>query len=407
MNDKLALHGGKRSIPQSILDRIPLWPPVFPNVPRLFNQVYRSRQWSFGGKNELAFAQAFAEYHTAEHGVFMVNGTVTLECALQALGVGPGDEVIIPALTWMATAMAVVYRGAVPVFVDIEPDTMCIDPAKVKKAVTKKNKAIIPVHLYGSMADMDAIMDLANQKGLAVIEDCAHAHGGVWAGKGVGSIGHIGSFSFQQSKTLTSGEGGACITNDEGLASKLHRLKHIGYDRQSAQGKASSGPPEGLICRNYRGTEFHALILLESLKHLRKQTEKRDANAKRLARLIRDIPGIKLQARGRRADLQGYYGLFFRFDPASFGGVELGRLIEVFSAEGLSLGKTYDPVYRHTLWNVPASMYRKADPCRTCEFICYQSALGLSHTWLLADEKTIDAVSETLHKVWRHRSELK
>lgn len=137
----------------------------------------------------------------------MSNGTVTIESALHALGIGPGDEVIVPALTWIATAMAVHYVGATPVFADIEADTWCIDPAKIESAITPATKAVIPVHLYGSMADMEKIMDIADKNNLHVIEDCAHAQGGVWDGKGLGSIGVVVSFSFQESKTLSSGEG--------------------------------------------------------------------------------------------------------------------------------------------------------------------------------------------------------
>ncbi len=406
MQNKLAIHGGTRSISQSILNRLPAWPPIYPEVPDLLKQVYNSRRWSFNESYEQQFCTAFAHHHSTGFGVFMVNGTVTLECALAALGVGPGDEVIIPALTWMATAMSAVYLGAKPVFVDIEPDTMCLDPRKLQSAITKKTKAIIPVHIYGSMADMEAILDIANKQGIPVIEDCAHAHGGMWAGRGVGSHGAVGSFSFQQSKTLTSGEGGICITNDGGLAAKIYRLKHIGYDFMSGQGKAASSPPEGLVCHNYRGTEFQTAILLESLKHLQEQTELRDANAKYLGKLISDIPGIKIQARGRLADLQGYYIFFFLFDLAKWNNISLPRLMEIFGAEGLGLMGTYGPVYSHTLWNIPAAGYRKADACTTCETVCKERAAGLFHNWLLADKETMEAIAGTIRKVWKHRKEL-
>jgi L-glutamine:2-deoxy-scyllo-inosose/3-amino-2,3-dideoxy-scyllo-inosose aminotransferase len=407
MQNKLAIHGGTRTISQSILNRLPAWPPVFPEVPDGLKQVYNSRRWSFNESIEQRFCTAFAQHHSAGFGVFMVNGTVTLECALAALGVGSGDEVIIPALTWMATAMSAVYLGAKPVFVDIEPDTMCLDPVKLKAAITKKTKAIIPVHLYGSMADMEAILDIANKHGIPVIEDCAHAHGGMWAGRGVGSLGAVGSFSFQQSKTLSSGEGGMCITSNGDLAAKMYRLKHIGYDFMSGQGKAASSPPEGLVCHNYRGTEFQAVILLESLKHLQEQTELRDANAKYLGKLIGDIPGIEIQARGRLADLQGYYIMFFLFDLAKWNNISLNRLMEIFGAEGLGLMGTYGPVYSHALWNIPASGYRKADACSTCETLCKERAAGLFHNWLLADKETIEAVAGTIRKVWKNRKELK
>jgi dTDP-4-amino-4,6-dideoxygalactose transaminase len=303
--------------------------------------------------------------------------------------------------------MAAVYLGAKPVFVDIQADTICIDPEKIEKAITPKTKAIIPVHLYGSMADMDAIMAISKKHGIPVIEDCAHAHGGVWNGKALGSIGAVGSFSFQQSKTLSSGEGGICITSEEDLYSKLYRLKHIGYDFVSEKGKAASSPPAGLVCHNYRGTEFESVILLESLKRLEQQTKIRDENAIYLTGLLKDHPGFKVQKRGRRADLQGYYALGITFDPAQFNHVNIWQMSAILGAEGLGHAyPTYGPVYKHMLWSMPESAYRKADDCRVCEAVC-DSTLVLMHQWLLTDKKMMEAVGTTLRKVWDNRSDIK
>ena len=162
------------------------------------------------------------------YAVCAANGTVTLQLALEALGIGFGDEVILPGLTWQATAATVIDVNAVPIIVDVCEDTWCIDPMEIEKAITPKTKAIIPVHLYGSFADMDAIMDIAENHNLHVIEDCAHKHGGEWNGKKAGSIGHIGSFSFQLSKHLTAGEGGTLTTNNPDLAEKLDALRNCG-----------------------------------------------------------------------------------------------------------------------------------------------------------------------------------
>ncbi len=246
----------------------PAWPQVSEETGERLKALYLSRQWSFNSPAEQAFARDFAAAHDAPHGIFMANGTVTLECALAALNIQPGDEVIIPALTWLATAMAVHYRGAVPVFVDVEPTTLCLDPANIEMAITPRTRAIIPVHLYASMADMDAILAIARKHDLRVIEDCAHMHGGQWAGRGVGSLGDIGSFSFQQSKTMASGEGGICLTRDPVLDERLFRLKHIGYLPGNAQGKPSDPPAADLLCHNYRATGFQAVILQDQLEEL-------------------------------------------------------------------------------------------------------------------------------------------
>ncbi len=407
MSDKLAINGGTPAISQATLSSVPAWPPVYPEVPDLLKDIYNSRKWSFNESYEQRFASEFASSHSASYGVYMVNGTVTLEAALAVLGVGPGDEVIVPALTWPATAMAAVYRGALPVFVDIEPDTLCLDPKKVEAAITKKTKAIIPVHLYGSMADMEAMMDISGKHGIPIIEDCAHAHGGKWNGRGVGSIGHIGSFSMQQSKTLASGEGGLVITNDAALAERMFRFKHIGYDRASGQGKAASPPDADLVCHNYRGTEFEAAILLESLKRLPEQTKTRYENALYLEKKIQHIAGVKPQARGRLADPQGYYIFFFLFDMSKWNGISVWRLNEILGAEGLGLMGTYGPVYKHMLWNISSSGYRKADECSVCEEACSSRALGLFHTWLLGSRELMDGIANALCKVWEQRATLK
>ena len=404
---KLAINGGSKAISQVLLNRAPSWPMTYEEVPDMLRQVYLSQKWSFNKSYEQEFCRAFAAHHSAKHGVFMVNGTVTLEAALAALGVGEGDEVIVPGLTWMATAMAALYVGAKPVFADLEESTWCLDVESVKKAITKKTKAIIPVHLYGSMADMEALLDLAQKHGLHVIEDCAHAHGGMWDGRGVGSIGTVGSFSMQESKTLTSGEGGMCITNDAELAERMFRYSHIGYHFGSAQGQAASGPPEGLVCHNYRCTEFQAVILLAGLKRLQEQTEKRDENAKYFAELVADVPGVTMQARGRKAGLQGYYAMGLRVDLAQFGGVSLGRLSEALGAEGFGIGGTYGPVYKHMLWNVPVSDYGMVDGgCVVCDRLCESEAMVTMHYGLLGEKELIAALAGAVRKVAENKGEL-
>lgn len=396
MTEKLAINGGTKVFTEPAA--LPQWPPIYPETAEALKAVYLSGKWSFNGPVEQQFAKDFAAFHTAEYGVAMANGTTTIESALTALGIGSGDEVIVPALTWIATAMAVVYVGATPVFVDIEPDTWCLDPEKVRAAITPKTKALIPVHIYGSMADLEKLTELAAANNLYIIEDCAHAHGGIWNGRGVGSIGNVGSFSFQESKTLPSGEGGICLTNDPTLAEKLYRIKHIGYSNVAQQGKAADGPPKGLLCKNYRSTEFQAVILSGELKHLEAQTVKRDKNAAYLRERLKNVPGIELQARGRLADRQGYYSLGINIDPAELGNVSLDDFIAALCEEGAVCGKTYGPVYEHMLWNIPAEKYRKTD-CGVCEKVCRENAICFGHSWLLAEHDVIVKLADALKKV--------
>lgn len=403
---KLAILGGKPVCSEPL--RTPPWPPISHQTADELRRVYLSSQWSFNCQSERDFAQAFADYHDAKHGIFMANGTVTLQCALSAYGIGAGDEVIVPALTWIATAMSVIYLGAKPVFVDIEPDTLCMDPEKIEAEITDKTKAIIPVHLYGSICDLEAILAIADRHDLAVIEDCAHMQGGKWDGRGVGSWGNVGSFSFQQSKTLSCGEGGICITDDDDLAEKIFRLKHIGYASGSQQGQADTGPPEGLMCYNFRATAFQAVILRDQLDELESRINLYCTNAAKIEDRLKDVSGIRVQSPGRLASPQGYYGHVYLFDEGPTADVPIERITEAIQAEGLALTGTYGPVYRHMLFNMPEDKYRIAGgACSVSETIATQRTLLFMHQWLSADEKTIDAIGEILAKVAQNAAELK
>src|SRR6202047_5585345 len=210
---KLAITGGEplRKVP------FPVWPLGKEEEALALHDVLESSKWGgqpFPGKYAAAFAKKFAEVHTAKYAQCVNTGTVAIQAALKAIDIRPGDEVIAPAYTWEGTVGPVLLLNAIPVFVDIDPDTYCLDAKLIEKAITAKTKAILPVHLGMRFADMDEIMRIAAKHNLKVIEDCAHAHGGMWRGKGAGSIGDLGAFRFQSSKLITSGEGGAVITNN-------------------------------------------------------------------------------------------------------------------------------------------------------------------------------------------------
>ena len=405
MANKLALMGG-----QPLYDindyKFAQWPPVSEKTAEHLRELYFSRAWSFNSPTEQEFEKAFAEYHGAKHGIFMSNGTVTLECALLALGIGPGDEVIVPDMTWIATAMAPHYVGAKCVLVDVEKTTFCMDPKAFEAAITPRTKAVIPVHIYGSMADLDKIIEIANKHGIKVIEDCAHMQGGFWNGRGVGSWGAIGSFSFQQSKTLAAGESGICITNDDELADRLYRAKHIGYSRSEKQGGAKSKPPRGLICHNYRGHAMMARILLDQLEDLpdviRRYNEFRDI----LEAGIADIPDIRLQARGRLASPQGYYGLKVVYDGV-MKDIPIPTIQKALAAEGLPRqAATYGPVRKHLLFNMEPEDY-SVPPNGTpnAEYITDRVS-GFLHYMMYYPEMA-ERFSAILHKVVENAEELK
>ena len=294
---ELALNGGTpvRST------AYPAWPSGDDREIDAVTDVIRSGDWGgypepgrYGGR----FEAAFAEYQGAKHGVLMSNGTITMEVALKALGIGWGDEVIIPALTFAATAYAPIAAGALPVIVDVTPDTWCIDPDQVEAAITPRTKAIMPVHLGHQMADMDRIMAIAAKHGLAVVEDCAHAHGQQWQGTGAGCIGDFGSFSHQSSKILTSGEGGTLLTNDDDLARRAHSLIDCGRAKDADEKEYTFGA-------NYRLGELHAALLVVAMERFPAQQEER-AESGKLVRGARGAgPRRPRDARRSRASRAG------------------------------------------------------------------------------------------------------
>ena len=211
---ELALFGGEKTREQPY----PAWPLTDQRDINALARVVRSGNWGgfpYPGVQTQELLDSFLELTGGRHAVALMNGTLTLEVALRAAGIGWGDEVIVPAYTFQATASAPMMAGAIPVLVDIDPRTFCIDPAAIEAAITPRTRAIIPVHIASQMADMDAIMGIAAARDLVVIEDAAHAHGAVWDGRGAGTIGHFGSFSMQSTKILTAGEGGLLLCRDE------------------------------------------------------------------------------------------------------------------------------------------------------------------------------------------------
>jgi L-glutamine:2-deoxy-scyllo-inosose/3-amino-2,3-dideoxy-scyllo-inosose aminotransferase len=402
---KLALLGGQ-PVFELPLDSSTMWPPVDELTAKKLQDLYYSRKWTAFDETEGIFAQAFAAHHGARHGIFTINGTVTLQCALGACGIGPGDEVIVPAMTWYATAMAAHYLGAKPVFVDVDPETLCIDPDKIRAAITERTKAIIPVHLYGSMADMDRIMAIAKEHRLRVIEDCAQMHGGVWNGKRVGSIGDVGSFSFQHSKTMGCSEGGICITSDEELAERIFRMKQIGYGPGEHPGNVRHGPPPGLLCYPFRATAFPALILHEQLKTLNPRLERYGKAARYLEDRLQQSTKIRFQKRGQKADLQGYFGWVMMFDHPSYGDIPLTVLKKAICAEGLPVMPTRDPVYRFILFNLKPEAYRIDQECLVTERVIPR-ILWLLHCFLGLDMDKLEKVADAIEKVVSNVAELR
>ena len=227
------------------------------------------------------FEDKFSSYSDCEYGVTVSNGTVALHVALVALGIGKGDEVIVPDLTFAATINAVLHANATPVIVDVEDQSWCIDPDEIEKSITSKTKAIIPVHLYGQVCDMDSIMSLAKQYGLKIIEDCAEAHGSMFKGNKVGSFGDIGCFSFYGNKVITTGEGGMCVTNSTELNDKLRLLRDHGMSKTRRY-------YHDVVGYNYRMTNLQAAIGLAQLERIDEIHKNRFSYEKLYRRIMSD-----------------------------------------------------------------------------------------------------------------------
>jgi dTDP-4-amino-4,6-dideoxygalactose transaminase len=314
----------------------PDWPQSTEGDRELLGEVLGSGAWSASnGEHCAAFADEFAAFQGAAHGLPLSNGTVTMEAALAACGVGEGDEVIVPGLTFVATASAALAVNATPVMVDVDPDSLCIDVAAAEAAVSERTKAVIPVHLGGRAADLDALVGLCSRHDLAMVEDCAHAPGTRWRGRGVGTHGAFGSFSFESHKLMTAGEGGALVTNDEAL-----RDRAWGY---SNGGRVPGGHwyHHATYGSNMRITEFQGALLRAQLKRYPEQQRIREERAALLDAELAKIPGVRPQSGDERMDRRGYYVYVFHYDNAEFAGLSHEVFAGALAEEGIPLGSCY------------------------------------------------------------------
>ena len=340
----------------AVLGGSPVRTEPFPRYPVLGEEeiaaatavIQKQSLCSARGSEVRNFEAEFAEYCGARFAVATSSGTTALHAALAAAGVGVGHEVIVPPYTFLSTATSVIMQNAVPVFADIERDTLGLDPRSVAEKVTSRTRAIIVVHMNGYPADLDGLMQVAREHGLIVIEDCAHAHGAEHHGRKVGTVGHLGAFSFQQKKNLSLGEGGMVISSDQDLAEK-------------ARGFCSFGKLLPMAF-NYRMTELHGAIGRVRLRRLDEGNAQRIRNARYLDEELRDLRGIKPQ-QARPDTKTVYYNYVLRYHEEEIG-VTRSRFIEALEAEGIPVPQIYHPLYRH------ATFRMKNAYGRGCPFAC-------------------------------------
>ena len=368
----------------------PRWPQWGAAEAERIQTVLESGEW--GGFNPMVreFEELWAKRHQVKHCISAVNGTLTLEAALRAVGVGVGDEVIVPPYTFIATANAVRLVGATPVFADVEAETYNLDIDRVAEAIGPKTKAIIPVHFAGLAVDMDRLMPLAEKHGLAVIEDTAHAHGSTWRGRPLGTLGQIGSFSLQQSKNLTAGEGGILITNDDDLALRLWSFANQGRDPHGRWYE------HGLLGSNLRMTGWQAAVLMAQMERFDEQLATRQSNARYLTSILEEIDGPAPMAWDIRCDNHAHHLYMMRYDPAKFNGLGRDEFVDALKAEGVpcSIGY-YRPLYEQAPLAEPFS---RVMPCPVAEQACKES-VWLTQNMLLAEPEDMDDIGRAIVKI--------
>ncbi len=415
---KLALTGGKPIV------EVPLgvaWPVHDERDEQALVEVLKSGAWtrskSQGAESWVwRFEEAFAAFQDARFGVAVATGSVGMELALKAVGVEPGDEVIIPAATWITVPTAVIAVGGAPVFVDIDPGTYNIDAGKVAAAITPKTQAVMFVHNGGMPADLDALRSLADKHGIALVGDCAHAHGSQWRGRGVGAIEDAGAFSFQGSKVLPLGEGGMVLTDRDDLQARLFGFHHV----NGVVGRPK--PEQSLPATNLRMSEWIGTLGLVGLERLPEQIAIREENARYLKQGLAEIPGVDSLVWDPRVTRWSFYIWHWRFVESAFEGVRRDSFLAAMKAEGVptSTGQTA-PLYKNAALtemncgrsNFPfnAQVYgRKMDyagvKCPETERIADTEALAFSHTLFLGSRQRMDVILDAVRKIRENVAEL-
>ncbi|MGC9394462.1 MAG: DegT/DnrJ/EryC1/StrS family aminotransferase [Anaerolineae bacterium] len=390
----------------------PLWPIFDERDVEAVVAVVQSGYWGgfpYPGPQTAEFTRRFLALQGGEYAVAMMNGTVTMEVACRAAGIGWGDEVIVPAYTFQATAAAPMAAGALPVVVDIDPETYCIDPQAVEAAITGKTRAVIPVHLGAQMADMDALMDIAARHNLIVIEDSAHAHGAKWRGQGAGTIGHFGSFSLQSSKILTSGEGGILICNTQELADRAASIIDCGRPHDAEEQVYTMGG-------NYRMGELQAALANVAIERFPQQAQEREEMAAYMDESLSEIPGVRLLKRDLRHTARSFYRYTFAIDPEAFG-VTHETVCRALQAEGIPADAGYPPMHQYELFQphlsrlpVPSAFPERLrfhpGQFPESERAATREAVWLDENIFRAGPQGVDDVVAALRKIYDNRETL-
>ena len=402
--DKLAIAGGTPVRRQPF----PSWPLIKDNDERAWSEVLRKGRWNrLNGNYAKQFEETWAATMGAKHCLATANGTSALLTALNVLEVGPGDEVIVPPYTFVATINVVLMQHALPVFVDSDRETFQIDARKIEAAITTRTRCLLPVHMAGAAADLDTILAVAKKRNLPVIEDACQAHLGEWRGKKLSTLGDLGCFSFQASKNLNSGEGGALLTNRPDLYSRSWSFHNNG-----------NGTPRTNGC-NLRMTEFQAALLLTQLSRVEEQSKVREQNAAYLTAMLKEIPGIAPAKMYEGCTRSAHHLYMFRYDPARFANAPRQKFLAAMKAEGIPCSAGYSPLnkeefltntlnsraFRTIYTAAQLAEYRERNNCPENDRLC-EEGVWFTQTMLLGSRQDMEQIAEAIRKIQRQAATL-
>ena len=423
----LALNGGIRVRTEEALP----WPRATAQDEQAVLDVLREGPWSrISADRARDFERNFADFQGARYGVSLNSGTSALELGLLAMGIKPGDEVILSPYTFMASATSILVTRGTPIFVDIDPDTYNINPDLIEAAITDRTFAIMAVHFGGLACDMQRILNIAKKHGLKVIEDASHAHGATWNDRGLGCIGDVGAFSLGSSKNLSAGEGGILLINDEETysnAAKLHDLWTGGLVQRSGDsggGSFSAGKnwtfPQATP--NYRLSEILAALLASGLTRLEDEIQIRADNGRYLDDLVEDHPGINIRRRDAYVTRNSQYIYIFKYHADEFDGLPRETFVKAMAAEGIPVNIAYprgchkQPVFHDYRDNADWPYNRffgdstvdyAAVECPVTDYLCESETIWLSGSYMLdAGREGMDQVAEAVDKIRANTAEL-
>ncbi len=398
----------------------PGWPQWKPSYNESLLKVMQSGVWSRADiVNE--FEEKWAETIGSKRCLSVVNGTSALVTAVAMNDIGAGDEVIVTPYTWISTIQSVLLAGAIPVFADIDPETYQIDPEKIKAKITPRTKAILPVHILGMPADMEKIMAVAEEHKLIVIEDACQAWLAEINHKKVGTFGQSGCFSFQNSKHLPLGEGGAIVSDDDGFVDRCYSYHNVGFPHGTVIGGVGAGSV--MLGTKLRLTEYQAAIGLAQIGILDEQTTMRNENAKYLREQIKGIPGIKPYKLYRNVTRAAFHMFCFRYDEKEFKGLPRDRFLKALSAEGIPNMTGYAPFLNkqpylehafntknfrkmYTAEELDFKKYSERNECPENDSLCMES-VWLQQNMLLAEKKDLEHVADAIERIRKNAEAIK